>query len=279
VIALRDPGWLCARLHPSSAGLGLVVLKAFLDASDPWGSARVAVVAGFVAPCARWELFDSKWGEMLADLKLSRWHTTDYRRRTKEYAKWPDDKFTYAKYKVLDILNSCFVIGVGCAVDVDVFEDWRVTAGHFVVPDPHYFYLDNVMSKLIRGFSEPIDEGITIYCDQDEPERENLGRAIAKWHTDRLRRLKYDHPVGPKRNREVDTHYGSSRTFKGIQAADVLANDTYKCMADFLRTKKLEKPEFISGMKAETCPVSVDLLYDKEIIDIVQRAKFRRDEV
>lgn len=265
---------IASRIRPAGA---YQVLKAFLDGSEPFGTANVAVVAGFVAPGARWELFESKWTPLLQELKLSRWHMTDYRRRKKEYERWSADKFIYAKDRVIEVLNSCCLIGVGCAVDVEVFEDWRVTCGYFVDPDPYYFCLNNVLSKLIRGFSEPVDDGITIYCDQDQ-HREHLGREIARWHTNRLRSLQYDHGVGPRRDREVATHYGSSYKLTGIQAADILANETFKCMADFLRTKKYEEPEFVSGIKGN-CPVSVDLLYDKKIIDIVQRAKFRRDEV
>ena len=96
-------------LHPASDRLGLTtVLKAFLDGSEPFGTANVAVVAGFVAPGARWELFESKWTPLLQELKLSRWHMTDYRRRKKAYDRWSADQFIYAKDRVIEVLNSCF---------------------------------------------------------------------------------------------------------------------------------------------------------------------------
>jgi hypothetical protein len=265
-------------MHPASCQLGLtIVLKAFVDGSDPRENVPVAVVAGFVSNVATWESFEAQWNPLMKELGLARWHAADFRNRKGQYANWPSAQFLYSKGQVLKTLNSCQLLGVGCAVDINVFNDWRVTCGYYVHPDPYYFCLEKVLSKLIRGISEPVDEGVDIYCDRDQG-REHLGKDIAQWHESRLRRLPYDMPVGPSRGRSVSTHYVSSFDFKPVQAADVLANDTYVCMKDFIRTNKFEEPEFIAGMK-EKCLIMMDYFHDKELIEIDARSKLRRDEV
>ncbi len=180
--------WPSNLMHPASDRLGLtIVLKAYLDASDPNGNIPVAVVAGFVTDLAGWENFEVQWRPLMKELELARWHMTDFRNRDGQYAKWPDAQFLYAKGRVISILNSCQLFGSGYAINVEAFNEWRVTCGYYVNPDPYFFCLDKMLGKLIRGLVEhPIDEGVAIYCDRDKG-RERLGLNIAEWHDDQLR--------------------------------------------------------------------------------------------
>jgi hypothetical protein len=60
-------------------------------------------------------------------------------------------------------------LGVGASVDTRLFEEWRMTLDACYPSDPYYFCLDRVLYRLITGISEaPKDEGITIYCDQEQ---------------------------------------------------------------------------------------------------------------
>jgi len=133
------------------------------------------------------------------------------------------------------------------------------------------------MRTLIRGITEyPEDEGVAIYCDQDKG-REALGLEIAKWHQAQLKIL---HKPGARArpDREVSTHYVSSFAYAPLQAADILANDTFRYMKKFLRTGKQEDPYFVSCMRKAGVAVAINFLHDEEIIEMNARAKLHADD-
>jgi len=91
------------------------------------------------------------------------------------------------------------------------------------IGSPLRFCLDECLSGLIHRFHElPEDEGIAIFIDRDE--NENLAREITEWHVDYYR---HNDQVDDS-NREITLAFGSDREFVPIQAADILANETYR---------------------------------------------------
>jgi hypothetical protein len=120
-------------------------------------------------------------------------------RIARPYNRWTEATHLKAKDDVCRILNSVQLFGVGAAVNIHAFNEWRLKASHFYSDDPYYFCLDYSLRILIHGISEhPKDEGITICIDRDK-KREALGKQIAKWHQARLQKS----PVsltGPDRN-------------------------------------------------------------------------------
>jgi hypothetical protein len=136
--------------------------------------------------------------------------------------------------------------GVGAAVKISAFNEWRLDAGHYYSADPYYFCLDYCLRTLILGLFEfPLDEGVTIYCDQ-EKEHELIGRDIALWHEARLRRYG---PSQRQRDRVINTYYVSSFKYVPIRAADILAHSTFQWARDYLKDGKVDEPFFLQCLR------------------------------
>jgi hypothetical protein len=241
------------------------VLRAYLDASNEQDGDPVAVVAGFVGDERQWEAFEAVWSPFLSENGLARFHAAEFWARNGQFKRWSDAQHLKAKGDVCRILNSLNLFGVGAAVNINAFNEWRVSAPYFYLDDPYYFALDYSLRILIRGISaHPKDEGITIYIDQDK-KRESLGRKIATWHQRRLRRSPLS-LSGPNNQRQVDTHYGSSFDFKPLQAADILAHSTFQWSRDYLRRGELEEPYFLNCMR-HNCFIATQYFFDSAGIE------------
>lgn len=122
----------------------------------------------------------------------------------------------------------------------------------------------------------PRDSGVTIYCDQ-EKEHELLGAVIARWHEARLKNdpsLASFPLEGP---RTVEIHYGPKRRFLPLQAADILANDTYRRISDYLKTGLMDDPYFTNCMRQDTPEKLTNYFYfDVGLLDADYKYSFRK---
>jgi hypothetical protein len=255
----RGVRWLGKLMHPPGRiERFTIVLKAYLDASGSNTGEPVAVVAGFVANEKVWEAFEAAWVPFLDDFGLKRFHAAPFwARKERPYVGWDTPKHDKCKEEVCRIISSIpKPMGVGVAVDTRLFEEWRMTLDAWYPSDPYYFCLDRVLYRLITGISEyPEDEGVTIYCDQEQG-YEAIGQDIARWHQTRLKRdpTVGTHAVGP--DRQVDVHYGSSVDFKPLQLADILAHGVFQWKRDSLKGDPTEPP-FIECMKKANYPLGI----------------------
>jgi Protein of unknown function (DUF3800) len=251
------------------------VLKAYLDASNEDTGNPVAVVAGFVGGERQWEAFDAAWKPFLLEFGLKRFHATEFWARKGPYNNWSEAKHRMAKKDVCRILNSLRLIGVGASVNIHAFNEWRVKASQFYHNDPYYFCLDYALRILIHVVSEyPKDDGIMIYVDQDK-KREPVGKQIATWHQERLRRSPLS-LIGPDRTRKVETYFKSSIDFAPLQAADILAHSTFQWSRDYLNGGKIDEPYFLSCMR-EKCAITTQFFFDVQMIEIAWQDKFQAD--
>jgi Protein of unknown function (DUF3800) len=214
-------------LHPaSSKGRFVIVLKAYLDASGTDRKQKVVTVAGWAASEQEWIKWETEWNAFLVEVNLSRWHHTHFLNKECEYENWEEAKFLFAQGEIVRIFNNIQPFGVGAALWRSDYKEVRVSKNWDVPRSPYAFCLDYCLEKLIHKLHEvPKDEGIAIYVDQDD-EYEDLGRQIAKWHELYLRQNK----EARNPERRVSTTYGSSIDYKPLQAADILANETYRYM-------------------------------------------------
>jgi hypothetical protein len=221
VTKLLRPSWSKERI--------VIVLRAYLDGSGTDPQQKVVAVAGWAASEREWDWWEREWLALLAELNIKRWHHTDFLRKKGEYADWNDAKNLLAHGEVCRIMNEIRPFGIGAAVwRVDYEELWKT--GKWNMPrDPYAFCLDHCLEALIHRFHEvPRDEGIAIYVDQDDPEHIDLGRRVAAWHEAYLR----SNREARNPDRAASTIYGSNLQYIPLQAADILANETYRYMHD-----------------------------------------------
>lgn len=204
-------------LHPRLAReRNVILLKAYLDASGITNQPVIAL-AGLAATESAWDCWEVQWLDKLKELGLTRWHHTDFYNRRNEYRNWEPAKFNYAYAQICKILNSIRPFGIAIALKRSDYEDlWKMGKWN-IPPDPYLWCIDHCLEALIHKLHEaPADEGISIYIDKDNDEYEKLGQCIADWH------------LAQNHSRRVSITYGYNIDYKPLQAADILANETYR---------------------------------------------------
>jgi hypothetical protein len=146
-----------------------IMLKAYLDASGK-PTDTVAVIAGFVASEDKWTTFEEKWTAFLDQFEIQRFHSAGYwSRAERPFNRWKEAKWLSAQSAICEAISSVQLLGVGVALEVELFRKWRMTLDQYYPNDAYYFCLDRVLYRLITGIGEaPKDEGVTIYIDRDK---------------------------------------------------------------------------------------------------------------
>jgi hypothetical protein len=261
-------------LHPFWAKERIVaVLKSYLDASgasDP--NQAVVAVAGWGATEDEWDHWERRWLALLAELDLKKgWHHTDFLGKRDEYQDWSEAKILYAQGQLIQIFNEIGLLGIGAAVWRADYEEalasgrWRAMQA-----SPYAFCLNDCAESLIHGFHEaPEDDGIAIYADQDGKALEEMGRVLFDWHTDFNRRNK--NAINPAR--EVMTAYGPRAKYRPLEAADVLANETYRYMFNEKRAGMPKLGGIFVGQEDSASPIiralHGDLEQRRAVLDVV----------
>jgi hypothetical protein len=188
-----------------------------------------------------------------------------------------DGEYTSVHTDICEMLTQFKLRAVGCGVTVVAFNEWRNRARDFHHPDPYFFCLSHVLRKAITGITEyPRDTGIEIISDV-ESKNEPLGREIAEWRTERLRRTPIISPQHAQPNRPVSFDYRPSLDSMPLQAADVIAHGAFQLMCNELKELTEVKPPSIKDIEAN-CPIAIEYFFDAEHIDIIQRACFPGDD-
>src|SRR5262249_10355307 len=112
-------------------------------------------------------------------------------------------------------------------------DQLRATKKWKMPPDPYAFCIDYCLETLIHRLSEaPVDEGLAIFIDKDRVQYEKLGIRIVEWHERHLRTRPPESPLRPDPARKLSTTHAWRMQFRPLEAADILANETYRHMRD-----------------------------------------------
>lgn len=205
------------------------MLAAYLDESGMIPQDMIVAVAGFVAPTFMWEYFESRWADFLDQNGLVRFHAAPFLARRGEYATWSNAKYEQANVDIAEILDTLGEVatGVGTSVDVEAYERLRRTNKWELPGNPYYYCVERCLYELIFKIHEVPDEGVAIYCDLSK-QYEPLGRQIAAWHANSLRRMPGRNAYGTNPGRTVSIRYESSVDYKPLQLADIAANGSFR---------------------------------------------------
>lgn len=188
------------------------MLQVHLDARGNLADQPVVVVAGWVATDNIWNQFDPLWMSFLQRNTLKRFHATDDWARKRPFSRMSDADYASIHTEICGMLTQFRFMAIGAGVSVAAFNEWRNAARNFNHPDPYFFCLDQVLRQTIMGITEyPKDEGIEIICDV-ESRNAALGREIAAWREQRLRRSTVDSPHLAQPDRPVSFDYRSRLT-------------------------------------------------------------------
>lgn len=250
---------------PSPEGRAIIMLKGYLDASGENYEEPVVVVAGFVGTANLWDEFGRQWKAMLDDFELARFHAAPFAsRKGRPFSEWCDKKHQACFERICKIFDELKPFGVGTALSIPLFEEWRIEQHVFYPADPYFFCIDRCLFTLIHGgiVESKGDEGIEIYCDRDKG-RERISLELASWHEAKMR--KFPTPmVNPERH--ISTHYVASFEHRPLQAADILAHGAYQVYRDYGKEPSSAEPSFIEALK-KSCPISVTAYRERAMFE------------
>jgi hypothetical protein len=249
------------------------MLKAYIDGSH---NDEIEVVAGFVASELAWGGFDDLWRAILAKYGLHQFHTTDYWSRRRPYDKLTDTQHTDLRVELCEALKMTKAVAFGAVISKAAYNEWHLGQPVFSHTDAHYLGIDRSLRFLIRGINtHPIDEGVSIVCDNDQEHRK-MTEQMQAWHTARLRKKTQRWPGHPDPNRPVQFSFDNAHGNPRLQAADIIANAGLRWGVSDL-SGRFEEPQFLAGIKPD-CPIALAPMTSSELIRIHVDAQKRMDD-
>lgn len=193
---------------------------AYFDESGIHAGSEITVVAGFLADDDNaWRDFAAKWNEILQEFELSKFHSVDCEHGQGEFCgKHPEP---IRKFILMEFARLIASSGLTIIASAFVIDDWRMPQEHPLsrrFPNAYMFCFEYCMQKLSRwGKHDPARGKVNIvFAEQKQYESKAL---------------------------EMFGHYARSEFFggglglatyapmkgcAGLQAADILCNETYK---------------------------------------------------
>jgi hypothetical protein len=206
-------------------------------------------LAGYAARPEVWDVFESKWWQILAD-SASRppcryLHMREARALRGEFSR--DRGWTQEKVQTLlqDLFNECFsrrglaqpipevLVGASCSVDLDAYDRVCERYPHFIEKKPEALCVDHVVTAAIKQLVPPGERmgmhemsaqrlSVELYFDRNESFRHHIFRVwdALPWHR---------RPFPLRLVKKIGT--AERQTSAALQAADYLAWHTNRDIA------------------------------------------------
>ncbi len=249
-------------------------ITAYFDESYDREHSHVFALAGWTAWNVEWDLFDSIWRTVLAKYGIADLHMRDYESAWGEYKGWDRNR----RIELLSALIDAFVesaappstgpVGFWSALPLKDYE--RCVSGRPLKWEDHpsfvcFVHCLNRMLPFTRGTPEEVKIDFVFDCN---PKLEERTRAI-------FSQLRILPDFDEFHDRFGGIHFASRRDTPALQAADLLAYESYKhvvnAFADFPRpqrkslarlTSRIVYSEPLPAALLERLGVEIDSYYE-----------------
>lgn len=226
-----------AVLPIGSKGL-VAVIRAYFDDSGTHDGAPVVVMAGFVGADDQWDAFDCQWKALLAREGISRLHMTDLSAGAGEFQGWESGRRDAVVHDFRQVIIDAGIAGIGHSVSR---PDWdRHVTGH------------------ARALLGPAEQHLASFCIHDsvdyakskhpgEPLAVIFDSGMAAWD-DMMNAARIHLFAGSQDSSPlVSVTPAVNVAFTPLQAADMLAWETYKYAQEWIATdgKAVHRPHFL----------------------------------
>jgi len=207
-------------------------LAAYLDESGTDTSGEVMTLAGFVSSTEQWAEFSERWhGFVVNDWKLSAWHMADFEARRGEFKDWPRDEEAKRRLgSLLDLITEYAMCLVGVA-----FPRWLYRKVYKPRNDAHeqaamYFLAAGMTFSLAGRFArDQVPPQSIDFVYEDGARGSGFVRDTYELRV----------PRDIKENVGFNSLTLASKTdFEPLQAADILAYETYRHFPRWAGTEK-----------------------------------------
>lgn len=193
---------------------------AYIDESGSYGSMKVFAVAGWAAHALEWARLEFSWKRALAEFGLSSFHMAECENRRGLFAQWSKADTIEAVKRFASIIEGRYLNGFGMAVLLDDFYELP-KEDRVKWFDNHYLlcFQSCVLEISKRADRLPKHEWTAFVAERQE---EFNGQ------TQVMYQKIVDRPKWPNRDRLGSLSFGSGTESIPLQAADMIAYETFK---------------------------------------------------
>ncbi|HJZ79919.1 MAG TPA: hypothetical protein VKD91_06230 [Pyrinomonadaceae bacterium] len=209
----------------------------------------VYTVACYLSPAWKWKRFNQKWNEVLTEAGLNGFgfHMNRYENRIKEYADWDDEKRVQVLKGLHKIIGDEIIYGSAFTMDRIAFEEIITEDARQVLAakSPYAFNAFSCMSEINdwcdkKKYEGPIQYVFAHLDKQGGHLDEFFGRALKN---EKLRKALRLNGTWAK---------GLAKDVPGLQAADILAYEVTKRIADVYGAGEREIRKSLQNMQLVT---------------------------
>lgn len=234
----------------------LIVLDAYFDDSGTHDGSPVVSVAGYLGLPAKWVSFETEWKLAMSEFGLNHFGMADYSNRAKPYCYWTEEE-RYARLERLMKISNAYALGsVGIAVPTESFnrvmseKAKRISGGPYGLAATACFLR---VANLVKSLSS---EAWVAYIF--ESGTRGAGEVL-KVFQENERDESQKHEL-----RLLSLRFENKRQFVPLQAADIVAYETYRQLPKQLGTDP-RPPRFPILNQLLTIPKDWGYLEEEEL--------------
>lgn len=232
----------CDLVHPpGDTRRTVLVLSAYFDAShDPHkiGHSKrrsdVFALCGWVADADGWTAFHAAWSAALGHVGLSHFSAANFEFGAGEFIGWTEEQKSEALALLLPVIRDYADLGVCASVDETPYKWILVHAlkagqGKSIFRDPYAFCMQVCMENVAQyvGTALQLPEGERIACIFDTPRTAQEERRAKQAYGRLLIDKRWEALF------HVVPQFEDSKRFTPLQAADLLAYETFRHVSTF----------------------------------------------
>ena len=170
-------------------------------------------VAGWIGPESAWQSLNRQWDEVFSRYPVSYFHATDCEGGHRDYKGWNERDKDSLRFSLIHAIESVRLTGISCAINVR-------EAPHIATrPEPYFYGMEYCIVEALR--KTPSGEKMRIVFGKHDnangKPKEVLNLLRASLDFECADRISSDEPKP-----------GLNKHIPGLQAADMLAYETYK---------------------------------------------------
>jgi hypothetical protein len=207
-------------------------------------------MAGYMSYDSNWEIFASRWSDLLIRRKLPFVHLKEWSNLCKDN-NWTNDYGNNVLLEFVEIITECKLIGIGVGVDA---TEWRALSAkrRHQFGDAQQFCFQRIVRKVMdRVFLVKPNEPIALVFDRDY-----------EFAARRINLLRHFHNHYPEIAINVaSVSFANSALYLPLQAADLLAWETRRHLINAINGNPTSKRLMALLEKAK----DIDVDYDGEL--------------
>ncbi len=257
------------------------MLKAFCDESSDGRSERIYVVAGYFGDEEQLKRLDTDWKARLSESNLSEFHMSDCEAGRKEYPSLHRNERAVLQRDLISIISNSGVVGVSVALDIRAYNDLlpelkpflifppgRGTSGH--LREPYFLPFKLAVEQICMNISNvKLGQDVEMIFDRKESVQgraTGLFEGIWEWEHDWIKKIG-----------RVTLSFADKSEFTPLQAADVLAYESFRWVDVYLRKGRTERWQW-NKIKTTIKPNRISLLDRDGLSEVRDLLKARRAE-